>query len=362
VPLLFFFVGLALLIVGAEVLVRGATRLGAAFGMPPIVIGLTIVAFGTSAPEVAVAVQAVLAGQPDLAVGNVVGSNIANILFVLGLAALATPLIVTQRLVQIDVPLVIGASFLMLFMALDGAISRLDGLVLLAGGAAYTIWTVSQSRDPTQAVRAEYAGEFGAIRAGPGTWLVSGAQVLAGVGLLALGAHWLVLGAVSITTALGVSELVIGLTVVAVGTSMPEAVTSVVAALRGERNIAVGSIVGSNLLNIFWVLGLASTIASGGVSVSPAALRLDIPVMIAVAIACMPMFLRGNVIARWEGAFFLGYFVAYTAYLILDASQHRVLPAFSAVMLEFVLPLTAVTLVVILVGAVRAARAPRRNP
>jgi cation:H+ antiporter len=356
VQILFFFVGLALLIVGAEVLVRGSTRLGAAFGIPPIVIGLTVVAFGTSAPEVAVAVQAVLAGQPDLAVGNVVGSNIANILLVLGLSALATPLVVTQRLVQIDVPLVIGASFLMLFMALDGAISRLDGLVLLAGGVAYTIWTVSHSREPKQEVRAEYAAEFGAIRAGPSGWIVSGALVLVGVGLLALGAHWLVIGAVSIATALGVSDLVIGLTVVAVGTSMPEAVTSVVAALRGERNIAVGNVIGSNLLNILWVLGLASTIAPSGVSVPAPALRLDIPVMIAVAVACMPIFLRGNVIARWEGALFLGYFVAYTAYLILDASQHRALPAFSAVMLKFVLPLTAVTLAVITVRALRANR------
>ncbi len=354
-----FFVGLALLVVGAEALVRGSARLGAAFGIPPIVIGLTVVAFGTSAPEVAVAVQAVLAGQPDLAVGNVVGSNIANVLLVLGLSALVTPLIVTQRLVQIDVPLLIGASFLMLFMALDGAISRMDGLVLLASGVAYTIWTVRHSREPKREIRDEYAGEFGEIRAGPSSWIVPGALVLVGVGLLALGAHWLVIGAITIATALGVSELVMGLTVVAVGTSMPEAVTSVVAAWRGERNIAVGNVIGSNLLNILWVLGIASAVAPSGVSVPAAALSLDIPVMIAVAVACMPIFVRGNVIARWEGALFLGYFVAYIAYLLLDASQHSALPTFSALMLGFVVPLTAVTLVVITVHSMRA---NRRNP
>ena len=173
------------------------------------------------------------------------------------------------------------------------------------------------------------------------------AFIVAGLALLVLGSRWLVNGAVAFAQALGVSELVIGLTVVAAGTSLPEVATSILAAFRGERDIAVGNVVGSNIFNILAVLGLAGLVAPSGLPAPAALLRFDLPVMVAVAIACLPIFASGATIARWEGALFLFYFAAYTAYVVLAAQQHDALPAFSAAMEAFVLPLTAVTLAVV---------------
>jgi len=162
--------------------------------------------------------------------------------------------------------------------------------------------------------------------------------------LLVLGSRWLVNGAVQVATLLGVSQLVIGLTVVAVGTSLPEIATSVLASLRGERDIAVGNVVGSNLFNILSVLGISAMVAPSGIPVARAALTFDIPVMIAVAVACLPIFFTGHLIARWEGAVFLAYYMIYTLYLVLNSTNHDALPAFSSAMLLFILPITAVTL------------------
>ena len=344
-----FVLGLVLLAAGAVLLVRGAARLAARFGISPLVIGLTVVAFGTSAPEMAVSVQASLAGQADIAVGNVVGSNIFNVLFNLGVSALIVPLVVSGQLVRRDVPLMIGVSVLLLVMSLDGRVSRLDGLLLLAGIVAYAVFAICQGRRESPAVQTEYAQE---LRSGSCPWLerlpVQIAFIVAGLALLVLGAHWLVGGAVVIARLFDVSELVIGLTIVAAGTSLPELATSVVAALRGERDIAVGNIVGSNIFNILAIAGVAAVVAPGGLEVAPALLRFDIPVMIAVALACLPIFASGHLIARWEGALFLGYYAAYVLYLILAATQHDALQAFSTAMLGFVLPLTAVTLIVLL--------------
>ncbi len=356
-----FVLGLVLLVAGAELLVRGASRLAAHFGISALVIGLTVVAFGTSAPELAVSVQAGLAGQSDIAMGNVVGSNIFNVLFILGVAALITPLVVSQQLVRLDVPLMIAVSVLLLVLALDGNISGFDGLLLFAGIMAYTVFTVRKSRKESAAVQAEYAQEFGdgaAAIAGRGRLPLQIALIVVGLAMLVLGAHWLVEGAVTFARMFGVSELVIGLTIVAAGTSLPEVATSVVAALRGERDIAVGNIVGSNLFNILAIAGIAAVVTPGGLEVAPALIRFDIPVMIAVALACLPIFATGHLIARWEGLLFLGYYAVYVLYLILSATAHDALPAYSAAMLGFVLPLTAVTLIVLLVRAVRAP-APR---
>ncbi len=351
-----FVLGLVLLVAGAELLVRGASRLAARLGISPLVIGLTVVAFGTSTPELAVSVQAGLAGQADIAVGNIVGSNIFNVLFILGLAALIVPLVVAQQLVRIEVPLMIGVSVLFLVMALDGRISGFDGMLLFAGIVAYTVFTVRQSRKESAAVQAEYAREYGdGQSAERGRLPLQIALIVAGLVLLVLGAHWLVGGAVAIARHFGVSELIIGLTIVAAGTSLPEVATSIVAALRGERDIAVGNVVGSNIFNILAIAGIASMVTPGGLEVAPALIRFDIPVMIAVALACLPIFASGHLIARWEGALFLGYYAAYVLYLILAATQHAVLPSFSAAMLGFVLPLTAVTLIVLLA---RAGRSP----
>jgi len=352
-----FVVGLVLLVGGAEWLVRGASRLAAAVGISPLVIGLTVVAFGTSAPELAVSVQSALGGQPDLALGNVVGSNIFNVLFILGIAAVITPLVVSQQLIRLDVPLLIAVSLLMYLLALDGRIGRLDGLVLFAGIVAYTVFSIVKSRRENIQVEAEYVREFGAgepATATKHTILWNLALIVAGLVLLVLGARWLVDGAVALARFFGLSELIIGLTIVAGGTSLPEVAASSVASLRGERDIAVGNVVGSSLFNILAVLGLASLVSPVGIQVSPAALGFDIPVMIAVAVACLPIFFTGHLIARWEGALFLGYYLAYTSYLILQAAEHEALPAFSGVMLGFVLPLTAITLAVLFWRARRA--------
>ena len=363
VTVLLFVLGLALLIAGSELLVRGASRLAAALGVSPLVVGLTVVALGTSAPELAVSVQSALSGQADLAVGNVVGSNILNVLLILGAAALIAPLVVAQQLVRLEVPLMIGVSLLLWALARDGAVGRPDGLLLL-GGVAYTLFSVRQSRKESAAVKQEYAEEF-AVSARetrrPGFVLRQLLLVGLGLVLLVLGARWLVGGAVAFARHLGVGELVIGLTVVAVGTSLPEIATTVVASLKGERDIAVGNVVGSNLLNILAVLGLTAVVAPGGVPVSPGALTFDIPIMIGVAAACLPVFFIGGHIARWEGALFLAYYAAYTAYLILHAGRHPWLPAFSHAMLYFVLPLTAVTLLVLSAHTARANRANRRR-
>ncbi len=350
--------GLAVLTLGAEVLVRGAARLAVAVGISPLVIGLTVVAFGTSSPELAVSVQSALAGRAgaDIAIGNVIGSNIFNVLLILGLSAVVAPLIVSQQLVRVDVPLMIGVSVVFLLMALDGRIGRVDGAILFAGLIAYTVFAIYQGRKESRAVEEEYAREFGQKPRGAGQIALNGVFVVVGLALLTLGSDWFVEGAIALARAFGVSELVIGLTIVAAGTSMPEVATSVMASFKGERDIAVGNVVGSNIFNILSVLGLASLVAPAGLTVAPAAFDFDIPVMIAVAIACLPIFFTGYTIARWEGFVFLGYYFAYTSYLLLAANQHDALPLFSNVMLYFVIPLTALTLVITVYRSWRAQR------
>lgn len=355
---LMFAAGLAALVVGADILVRGASRLALSFGISPLVVGLTIVAFGTSAPEMAVSAGAVLNGQTGLAMGNVVGSNIFNVLFILGLSALIAPLVVHVQLIRQEVPILIGASLLLLILSLDGRISLLDGGLFFGLLLAYTVFLVVQSRRETQAAQAEFDAELHAPPAG--AWdarlPVQIALIVAGLGLLVLGSDWLVTSVVAFAQALGVSDLVIGLTIVAAGTSMPEVATSVAAALKGERDIAVGNVVGSSTFNILGCLGLSGLVAgSAGLAVAPSLLAFDIWVMLAVALACLPIFLSGREIARWEGAVFLGYYMAYVSYLILAAQQHDALETYSAVMMGFVIPLTVITLVVSLI---RPAKAP----
>ncbi|MCK6424654.1 MAG: calcium/sodium antiporter [Burkholderiaceae bacterium] len=347
--LLLFVAGLALLVVGASALVRGASRLALSLGISPLVVGLTIVAFGTSAPEVAVSVGAVLDGRTDIAIGNVVGSNIFNVLFILGLSALITPLVVDIQLIRQEVPIMIGASLLLLAFAFDGRLSALDGGILCVLLLAYTAFLVLQSRRQTQAAQDEYAQEV--TPAEPGGWdrhwSVQIGLIAAGLAALVFGSDFLVQAAVSFAKAIGVSDLIIGLTIVAAGTSMPEVATSVAAALKGERDIAVGNVVGSSTFNILGCVGLSGLVSGDlGLGVPASVLAFDIWVMLAVALACLPVFLTGREIARWEGAIFLGYYVAYVTYLILAAQQHDALPTFSGVMMSFVVPLTVITLVV----------------
>jgi cation:H+ antiporter len=347
--LIYLFAGLILLVVGAEVLVRGAAKLAAQFGIPPLIIGLTVVAFGTSAPETAVSVQAALDGSGDLAIGNVIGSNIANILLILGVTALIAPLVVSRQLVRLDVPIMIGASLVTYALACDGSLSRLDGALLFAGVLGYTGFLIFNSlRDKNSNPDDEFAAEFGLDKAPkPYASAINLALIIAGLVLLVSGSNFLVHGATELARALGLSELVIGLTVVAIGTSLPELATSVMAALKGERDIAVGNIVGSNIFNLLCVLGLASMVSPQAIAVAANALQFDFPVMIAVAIACLPIFFNGYAINRWEGGVFVVYYAIYTAYLIMHSSAAPWLGALQQAMLAFVLPLTALTLIVI---------------
>jgi cation:H+ antiporter len=357
--LLLLVAGLCLLVLGGEFLVRGASRTAARAGVSPLVIGLTVVAFGTSAPEMAVSVLSSAAGQTDLALGNVVGSNIFNVLFILGVSALIAPLVVSHKMVRIEVPIMIGLSALVYALSLDGSVGRVEGAVFLAGLAAYTAIQIRQSRkEKNERIREEYRAEFGSPPGGNAGRRISDiAFILGGLALLVVGSRWFVAGAVEVARELGVDDFVIGLTVVAGGTSLPEVATSVVATIRGERDIAVGNVIGSNIFNILGVLGLSALVGENGIEVSKAALGFDLPVMTAVAAACLPVFFSGHVIARWEGILFLFYYAAYTTYLILAASRHDALAMFSAAMLYFVVPLTAITLCVVARRSLSAMRA-----
>lgn len=349
-------VGLVLLILGAELLVRGASRLAATVGLSPLVIGLTVVAYGTSAPELAVSVQSALGGQADLAVGNVVGSNLFNVLVILGASAVFAPLLVSRRLVRLDVPLLIVLSVATWLLALDGRFGRVDGLLLVCGAAAYTAWLIREGRRESRRERARAPAGSPPPRLGGARLARDAVLVLVGLGLLVAGSRWFVEGAVGAARLLGVSELVIGLTIVAAGTSMPELATSLLAAVRGERDIAVGNVIGSNIFNLLVVLGGASLVAPEGVPVASSALAFDLPVMIGVALACLPIFFTGYAIARWEGAVFLGYYGLYATYLFLQATRHDALGAYSWIVGAFVIPITALTLCVLAVRALRGRR------
>jgi len=347
--LLFFFGGLAALVVGADALVRGASKLALSLGLSSLVVGLTVVAFGTSAPELAVSVGAVLDGQNDIAVGNVVGSNILNVLLILGVSALIIPLLVHVQVIRQEVPIMIGVTVLLCVLMLDGRLSMFEGALLFGLLLVYTTFVIRQSRRETQAAQADYDTE---VRpAAPGAWDSRlGVQILlivVGLGLLVLGARGIVTAAVAFAQAIGVSELIIGLTIVAIGTSLPEVAASIVAAIKGERDIAVGNIVGSNIFNILCVLGLSALVSgSAGLTIAYAVLNFDMWVMLAVAVACLPIFFSGREIERWEGGVFVAYYVAYVAFLILQAQQHAALEAYSTAMMLFVVPLTIITLVV----------------
>ncbi len=341
-----FACGFVALIGGAELMVRGASHLASAVGISPLVVGLTVVAFGTSAPELGVSVMSSWSGQGGIAVGNVVGSNIANVLLILGLSALAAPLVVSRQLLRVEVPLVLGVSLLAWGMALDGTVGRLDGLLLFSGVIGYTVWAIRRSRRENRRCDQEVADGPAGDRAAGNALGRNLLLVVAGLVLLGLGSNWLVFGAVALARLFGVSDLLVGLTVVSIGTSLPELATSVMASLRGQRDMAVGNIVGSNLFNIMAVLGLTAAVAPGGVPVAGQALGFDFPVMVAVMAVCLPIFYRGYLVSRWEGALLTGYYLIYTLYLVLSAVGHQSLPALNVGLVWVALPLTALLLAV----------------
>ncbi|MCU0566106.1 MAG: calcium/sodium antiporter [Oculatellaceae cyanobacterium Prado106] len=358
--ILFLIAGLVLLVVGAEALVKGASRLAVMVGLSPLVIGLTIVAYGTSSPEMSVSVMSSLSGQADIAVGNVVGSNIFNVLFILGISAIVAPLVVAQQLIRLDVPIMIMVSGLMWMFSTDGKISPFEGWILFAGAIGYTLFLIFQSpKEDNPEVQQEYAQYGGVPDRSFGKLISSLFYIAGGLILLVIGSRWLVDGAIAIAQVIGVSEVVIGLTIVAAGTSLPELATSVIASIRGERDIAVGNVVGSNIFNILAVLGLSAGVSPNGINVAAPVLNFDLPVMLAVAIACLPIFFTGNKISRREGILFTLYYIAYTVYLILYSTNHDTLPWFNLAMLWFVIPITIVTLITISWRAIQAKPRPR---
>ncbi|MEM8610572.1 MAG: calcium/sodium antiporter [Cyanobacteria bacterium P01_H01_bin.105] len=344
----FLILGIVFLVVGADFLVRGASNLAAMARISPLVIGLTVVAFGTSAPELAVSLHATFNDQAQLAVGNVVGSNICNVLLILGASALVAPLVVAQQLVRLDVPIMIGVSGLVFLFSLDGTIGSSDGVILFLGGLSYTLFLLYQSRrEKNPDVQDEYAQEYGPREF---SWSKVGIEVLAflgGMAFLVIGSQLLVKGAITIAEALEINPLIIGLTVVALGTSLPELATSLVASFRGERDIAVGNVVGSNIFNILVVLGVTSALSPNGIVIEPSVLAFDLPVMIGVAIMCFPICLNDNLVSRWEGLLLLGYYLAYTLYLVMKSTEHDSAILFGSTLKYVIVPLTIIGLTAI---------------
>jgi len=337
-------VGLVALVLGGELLVRGASALAAFLGVSPLIIGLTVVAFGTSAPELAVSLKAGLSGQADIAVGNVVGSNIFNVLFILGISALVSPLVVHSQLIRRELPLMVLVSVVTWGMALEGALSQLAGFALFLALIVYVAWSVVESRRESQAVVQEFAEAFDHPPASRRGLAVQVLWIVLGLIALAIGSRWLVDGAVMIARQMGMSELLIGLTIVAAGTSLPEVVASIVAALKGERDIAVGNVVGSNLFNLMCVLGVTALVVPGGISVAPSALWQEMPVLIAASAMCLPIFFTGYRIDRWEGGLLLAWYVLYTTYLVLVATDSPLAPTVGRWALWGGVPLTVLIL------------------
>lgn len=333
--------GLIVLILGGEALVRGASTIASKAGVSSLVIGLVVVSAATSAPEFAVTLGAVLGGEPGLAVGNVVGSNIVNILFILGLSAILLPLTIHRQVVRFDMPVMLGMAIALMLFSLDGSVSALEGAMLLAGLAFHTIASIRLGRKD----KASVAEDSPALNAKPVKMWLAIVLLVVGIGALAAGAQLLVTGAVNIAESLGISGLVIGLTVVAIGTSLPELATSIIAIRRGERDMAVGNIVGSNIFNIGMVLGLPAILFGQGIPIPTAAIAIDIPLMIAASLALVPIAFTGFSIARWEGAVFVALYGAYVTFLVLDSTGHDAVSGFSSLMLWFVLPLITVTVI-----------------
>ena len=302
--------GLALLYLGGESLVRSAAALALRLGVSPLAVGLTVVAFATSAPELVVSLDAVLSGANDIAIGNVVGSNICNVALILGLTMLLQPAPVEAKVVRLDTPLMIGGSVLMIGLLLDGRLSRGEGALLLLGLAAYTAFTLLEARRTLAA-----AGDLGVPIPANGSSVAAGAlQLVAGLLLLVAGGHLLVGAAVELATTLGISQATIGLTIVALGTSLPELATSIVASVRRQGDIAVGNLVGSNIFNIFGILGATAAIHPlllGEIT------RLDLGTMLAVAVTLLVLFSAPRGPSRIGGGLLIGFYGSYVGWLLV---------------------------------------------
>ncbi|QIR13310.1 calcium/sodium antiporter [Shewanella aestuarii] len=296
--------GFVILTLGAEALVRGASAVALRLGIAPLIIGLTIVAFGTSAPELAVSVKSALAGNPGIALGNVVGSNIVNIGLILAVTALIRPIKIQSQMVKRDIPIMIGASIFVWFLLLDGIVSFFDGFILFSLLVSYLVFSYFNSKNNPEDLDVDTS---------PQNPLLSVTLIIIGISMLVGGGILFVNGAVDLAKLFGISEVIIGLTVVAIGTSMPELVTSVIAALKGQSDIAIGNVVGSNLFNILGILGataLIHPVSAEGFN------DIDFIVMLILAFMVLPFAWSGLRIGRREGGVLLAAYLGYTSYLV----------------------------------------------
>lgn len=305
--------GLALLLAGAEVLVRAGTRVATRLGIPPIVIGLTVVSVGTSLPELAIGVDAARSGSPGLATGNIVGTNLVNLLVVLGVGALLRPVLFDRRTLRFDLPCMVGAALLLWVLARDGVLTTGEGVLLVAVAVGYTVAVVVLARRAPASVGALVA-ESEPVGPRPG-WL-DPVLLLGSIVVIVLGAELLVEGAAGGARALGVSEAVIGLTVVALGTSAPELVTTVVSTLRGNAEMAVGNVIGSSVYNIALVLGVTVLAVPQGLVVPAEVLDADLVLMVGATLVALPLFLTGARLSRLEGGLMVASYAGYLTWLL----------------------------------------------
>ena len=310
--------GLAALVAGAELIVRGGSRVAAGLGVAPIIIGVTVVSIGTSTPELAVGIEAAVQGNGSLAVGNIAGTNVVNLLLILGLSAALRPLTMHTQTLRLDLPVMVVAAVLVMLLAWDGLLSRGEGVLLAACAVVYTVVIVRIARKERAFVKQEYDREYAPEADKPPATNVlwNFALLLGGIAIVIVGADLLVDGATGLARAQGVSEAVIGLTIVAIGTSAPELVTTIVSTVRGERDIAVGNLLGSSVFNLFLILGITAAVPAGGIVVESSLAHVDLPVMVAVAVLCIPVFFTGRRVSRWEGIGFMGLYGGYLAYLL----------------------------------------------
>ncbi len=316
----FFAAGLALLVIGAEYVVRGASRLALSLGIRPLILGLTVVSVGTSAPELAVGITAGMRDSGSLAVGNIIGTNIFNILGILGLSALIRALPMQLQILKLELPVILGTAGLFAVLAWDGNLSTTDGIILVSCAVVYTAALVMISRRESAATEQVFANSFGdgaARRTATRERARNAVMLVAGIGLTVFGANWLVNGSIEMARGFGMSEAMIGLTIVAIGTSAPELVTTVVATMRDQRDVAVGNLLGSSIYNILVILGITSMVVPGGLPVDRHLFQLDLPMMAAVLILCIPVFVTGRRVSRVEGGIFVGLYLAYLASLLL---------------------------------------------
>lgn len=319
--MLTFLFGLAIISVGAEILLRGASKIATLLHIRPMVIGLTVVSIGTSLPELAVGLTAIGEGAGDIAIGNIAGTNMVNILFILGLSAAIRPLPLKMKAIKTELYTMIFAAVLLLVLSLDGNLNIWDGLLMFLLGILYLIIIVKTSKEEKTAIQTEYKVEFSAATAREKTnyriWVKHVVLLLAGIVATIYGAEKLVQGAVSIAQHFGMSDAVIGLTIIAIGTSAPELATTLVATFRNERDIAVGNLLGSSIINIFIILGITTIFTPNGINVSDGVLWFDLPLAALVAIVCYPVFKSGQLVSRREGILFVCLYLLYLTYLLL---------------------------------------------